>query len=297
MSQGLRADTPVPAGPEPTGNHPSDPVLDCGLARSAPVAMTIAGSDASGGAGLQADLKTFHQFGVFGLAVPTLITVQNTLGIQQVHPVGADLVRAQLDCVAEDIRPAAVKTGALGQTETVRAVADWSRGLGAPLVVDPVMLSSDGRSLASEDAIKAIVRDLLPLCDLVTPNLREASVLSGIKVQSVGQMREAAKRISGLGAPNVVVKGGHLDGDAVDVMWAQGQVREYRSRRVESTSTHGTGCTYSAAITALLARGNVLEEAIGEAKQYVTEAIRTAPDLGSGHGPLNHHATPASGSG
>ena len=255
--------------------------------------MTIAGSDPSGGAGLQADLKTFHQFGVFGLAVPTLITVQNTRGVRAVHPLGPDLVRAQLDCVGEDIPPSAAKSGALGQAGTVIAVAEWARSSGTTLVVDPVMLSTDGQSLASEAAVEAMIEHLLPLCHLVTPNLREASVLAGIDVSRVNEMRKAAERIAGLGARNVLVKGGHLQGDPIDVLWLAGEFRDYASRRIGTTSTHGTGCTYSAAITALLAHGHSLEEAVGGAKRYVTAAIRTAPGLGNGYGPLNHHVVSA----
>lgn len=251
--------------------------------------MTIAGSDPSGGAGLQADLKTFHQFGVFGLAVPTLITVQNTRGVREVHPLGPDLVRAQLDCAGEDIPPTAAKSGALGQADTVIAVAEWARSSGTTLVVDPVMVSTHGRSLASEDAVEAMIAHLLPVCHLVTPNLREAAVLAGIDVSRIDEMRNAAERIAGLGARNVLVKGGHLQGDAVDVLWLSGEFRKYASQRVETTSTHGTGCTYSAAITALLAHGRPIEDAVAGAKRYVTEAIRTAPGLGSGSGPLNHH--------
>ena len=253
--------------------------------------MTVAGSDPSGGAGLQADLKTFHQFGVFGLAVPTLITVQNTLGIREVHALGPDLVSAQLGYVADDIPPNAAKSGALGEAGTVIAVAEWVRNSATTLVVDPVMLSTHGQSLASRAAVEAMIKHLLPICHLVTPNLREAAVLSGIEVSGVAGMREAAERIAGLGARNILVKGGHLDGDAVDVMWFGGELRDYTSKRIETTSTHGTGCTYAAAITALLARGRPLEDAVEGAKRYVTEAIRTAPGLGSGHGPLNHHVS------
>lgn len=255
--------------------------------------MTIAGSDPSGGAGLQADLKTFHQFGVFGLAVPTLITVQDTRGVRELHPLEPDLVRAQLSCVGEDIPPSAAKSGALGQADTVIAVAEWARDSGTTLVVDPVMLSTHGQTLASEAAVEAMIEHLLPICHLVTPNLREAAVLAGIDVSRVNEMRKAAKRIGGLGARNVLVKGGHLRGDAVDVLWTGGEFRDYVSQRIETASTHGTGCTYSAAITALLARGRALNDAVEDAKRYVTEAIRTAPGLGRGSGPLNHHVISA----
>ncbi len=265
-------------------------MLDCGVALSVPVAMTVAGSDPSGGAGLQADLKTFHQFGVFGLAVPTLITVQNTSAVREVHPLDPELVRAQLACVYEDIPAAAAKAGALGEAGTVVAVAEWARESKTLLVVDPVMLSTHGQRLASDSAVEALIRQLLPLCHLVTPNLREAAALAGIEVNDIHGMRAAAERIAGLGARNVLVTGGHLDGDPTDLMWVDGEIRTYAARRIETTSTHGTGCTYSAAITALLALGRPVADAVAEAKLFVTEAIRTAPRLGRGHGPLNHHA-------
>lgn len=267
-------------------------VVDCGVHPAEPVALTIAGSDPSGGAGLQADLKTFHQHRVFGLAVPTVVTVQNTCGVREVHPLGPDLVRAQLACIQEDIPACAAKTGALGDERTVEAVAEWAGHCGVPVIVDPVMLSTSGVRLTSESAVEAIVRRLLPVCSLVTPNLNEAATLSGRPVGSEREMAEAARHIARLGPPNVLVKGGHLDGDAVDVLWAEGEIDTYRAERVRTAGTHGTGCTYSAAIAALLALGRPLREAIALAKLYITEAIRTAPRLGNGNRPLNHHARP-----
>ncbi len=268
-------------------------MLDCGVLRSVPVALTIAGSDPSGGAGLQADLKTFHQFGVFGLAAPTLITVQNTRGVRAVHSLAPALIRDQLACVQDDIPPTAAKTGALGHADTVAVVADWARATGTPLVVDPVMITSHGDRLTSEDAMEAMADRLLPTCRLVTPNLHEASMLAGVAIRGLEGMRTAAERIARFGVRNILVKGGHLEGDPIDVLWCDGEMRTLHARRIETTSTHGTGCTYSAAIAALLALGRPLIEAVTDAKQFVSMAIESAPRLGEGHGPLNFHADPS----
>lgn len=264
-------------------------VLDSGL-QQPPVAITIAGSDPSGGAGLQADLKTFHQFGVYGMAVPTLLTVQNTRAVESVLELDPDLVRAQLECIGRDIPAAAGKTGALGRAGTVRAVADWAKAHEVRLVVDPVMVSTHGDALVSTSALGAIVRHLLPVSFLVTPNLHEAGSLAGLDVGDIASMRVAAERISALGARRVLVKGGHLGGDAVDLLWIDGETSTYSSERIRTSCTHGTGCTYSAAIAALLAQGRAPADAVARAKRYLTEAIRTAPRLGGGQGPVNHHA-------
>ena len=264
--------------------------LECQNGRVPPVALTIAGSDPSGGAGIQADLKVFHQFGAYGEAVITLVTVQNTAAVSRVECLTADLVLEQLQAVLEDIPPQAAKTGALGNREIVEAVAAAAAGFDFPLVVDPVMLSKHGAPLVSEDACEAIVRRLLPRAFLVTPNLHEASVLAGIPVGNVSDMRRAAKRIAALGAHAVLVKGGHLADAATDVLLVGGKFHEFPAKRIETRHTHGAGCTYSAAITAALARGLELPEAVRQAKAYLTEALRTAPGLGHGAGPLNHHA-------
>jgi hydroxymethylpyrimidine/phosphomethylpyrimidine kinase len=255
-----------------------------------PIALTIAGSDPSGGAGIQADVKTFHQLGAYGEAVITLLTVQNTVALEHVEFLPAVLVLHQLRAVLDDIPPNAAKTGALGNRSIVEAVARAAADFRFPLVVDPVILSQHGRPLTSDDAVNAIREELLPQASLVTPNLAEAEALTGLEVRNLEGMRRAARRLHDMGAKAVLVKGGHLEGDAVDLFFTSGVTREFRAARIETRHTHGTGCTYSAAITAELARGALLEDAVERAKAFVTEAIRSAPGLGRGSGPLNHHA-------
>jgi hydroxymethylpyrimidine/phosphomethylpyrimidine kinase len=251
-----------------------------------PIALTIAGSDPGGGAGIQADLKTFHQLGVYGTSAITLVTVQNTVRVSRVELLVASLVAEQIDAVLEDLPPSAIKTGALGSAEIVEAVA--SRAFKGPLVVDPVTISKHGYPLLNSAARDAMRTLLLPRAALVTPNLDEAAQLTGIAVDCPESMKEAARRIADLGPRAVLVKGGHLEGDALDILFAGGQFTDFRSPRIETGHTHGTGCTYSAAIAAFLAHGRGLEEAVGAAKAFITEAIRTAPGLGGGAGPLNH---------
>lgn len=256
-----------------------------------PVALSIAGSDPSGGAGIQADLKTFHRLGVYGEAVITLITVQNTRGLHRVEVLAADLVAEQLHAVISDIPPKAAKTGALGSRAVMEMVAEAAANFAFPLVVDPVMISSQGAPLLDEEARKTFAAKLLPRAFLLTPNLDEAPALSGMPVTDVESMTQAGRRLVEMGAANVLVKGGHLEGDAIDVLVTRaGERREFRAPRIATQHTHGTGCTYSAAITAELAKGRSLVEAIEIAKGFVTAAIRTNPGLGAGSGPLNHFA-------
>ncbi len=256
------------------------------------IALSIAGSDPSGGAGLQADLKTFHRLGVYGEAVVTLITVQNTQGVTRVEVLAPDLVLEQIHAVCSDIPPHAAKLGALGNLAVVEAVAAAAQSFPFPLVIDPVMISKHGAPLMEEAAQRALAACLIPRAFLLTPNLEEASVLAGFPVTDIASMRKAAEKLASMGAKNVLIKGGHLDADdAVDVLFEPGHgFHEFSSPRIASRHTHGTGCTYSAAIAAELAKGSVLRDAIGKAKEFITEAIRTAPGLGSGTGPLNHHA-------
>lgn len=263
-----------------------------------PVALTIAGSDPSGGAGIQADLKTFHQFGAYGEAVITLLTVQNTLGVYRVEMLPPDLVVEQLARTIEDIPPAAAKTGALGNAGIVEAVAFQAASFHFPLVVDPVMISKHGAPLLDPDARRAIQVCLLPHAALVTPNLHEAAALIGRSVETADGMKDAAQRIAEFGVRAVLVKGGHLAEDAVDILWDGERFHEFPSERIDTPHTHGTGCSYAAAITARLASGDDLVAAVSTAKQWITEAIRTNPGLGGGQGPVNHlQPAPVSSSG
>jgi len=255
-----------------------------------PVALTVAGSDASGGAGIQADLKVFQQFGVYGEAAITLLTVQNTCGVQRVECLPGELVADQIRAVIDDIPPAAAKTGALGNRAIIEAVAELAGQFPFPLVVDPVLVSKNGAPLLASEAVDALKHRLLPHAFLLTPNLEEAALITGLEVRDASSMREAARKLAALGPRAVLVKGGHLQGDAIDILFQAGAWREFRAPRINSRNTHGTGCTFSAAITAALALGCDLEAAIGRAKHYITEAIRTSPALGKGVGPVNHWA-------
>lgn len=257
-----------------------------------PVALTIAGSDPSGGAGLQADLKTFHRHAVYGASVVTLVTVQNTRSVDAVEILPPALVVAQLDSVLADIPPAAAKTGALGNAAVIAAVAARLAPTAFPLVVDPVMVSKHGAALVADDAVRALVRDLLPRATLVTPNLPEAARLAGFPVDDVASMERAARAIHALGPAHVLVKGGHLEGDAVDLLLSEGRVTLHAAPRIPSRHTHGTGCTLSAAIAARLARGEGVAAAVGAACGFIRRAIAGAPGLGGGCGPVDHFADP-----
>ena len=249
-----------------------------------PVALTIAGSDPSGGAGLQADLKTFHQFGVYGEAVVTLITVQNTMGVERVETLAPDLVLGQIRAILADIPPTAAKIGALGNAEVMDALAEMAKGFEFPLVVDPIMFSKNGASLGGASS-------LIARAYLLTPKLEEASALVGFPVNDRDSMHRAAEALAAMGARNVLIKGGHLAGDALDLLYLEGGgEQELSAARIDTPHTHGTGCTYSAAITAELAKGTGLVQAVSLAKTFVTEAIRSNPGLGRGSGPLNHFA-------
>ena len=256
-----------------------------------PIALTIAGSDSGGSAGIQADLKTFHTFRVYGTSVVTAVTAQNTRAVEAVHPIPVETVQNQIDAVVTDLRPAALKTGMLASADLVSAVADkLGQHRLRPYVMDPVMVATSGDRLLDEGAVNVLKNDLLPLADIVTPNLHEAALLTGLAVVSVDDMRAAAERILGYGAGAVLVKGGHLQGDAVDVLASPDGERIWRRPRIESRHIHGTGCTLAAAITAGLARGDELEVAVDRAGLFVARAIAEAPGLGQGHGPINHFA-------
>jgi hydroxymethylpyrimidine/phosphomethylpyrimidine kinase len=259
------------------------------------IALTIAGSDSGGGAGIQADLKTFAAAGVYGTSAITAITAQNTVGVTAWEPVSTDLVIAQIEAVAGDLPPDAVKTGMLATAAIVEAVAAAIEGLDLPqLVVDPVMVAKGGDRLLREDAIGAIKAHLLKLAEVVTPNIPEAEVLSGMAIASERDMIAAGERIRALGPRVVIIKGGHLDpavmgAEIVDiVVYGDGDIFKVRGPRIETRHTHGTGCTFASAIAAQLALKRGIEEAVLWAREYLEGAIRHAPGLGAGHGPLNH---------
>jgi hydroxymethylpyrimidine/phosphomethylpyrimidine kinase len=259
------------------------------------VALTIAGSDSGGGAGVQADLKTFEAFGVFGTSAITAVTAQNTLGVQAALPLPTDLVIAQILAVADDLAPSAVKTGMLATAGIASAVAGVIADLEmSSLVVDPVMVATSGERLLEEDAARVIRARLLPLATLVTPNLAEAELLTGSDVRNKRQMSAAARRLVEAGASAALVKGGHLVGDEiVDVLWDGTSETVWEAVRLPGANTHGTGCTLSAAITAGLAAGSALIPAVDEAIAYTRRAIASAPGLGRGRGPLDHRGAAA----
>jgi hydroxymethylpyrimidine/phosphomethylpyrimidine kinase len=255
-----------------------------------PIALTIAGSDSGGGAGIQADLKTFQHFGVFGTSAITAITAQNTRGVARWIAVPVEMVEEQIDAVAGDLRPSASKTGMLADAAIVSAVAvSVRRHALAPLVVDPVMVSASGDTLLNANAVAAMRELLIPLATLITPNLDESEILVGETVRDVEAMERAGRMLVAQGATAALIKGGHLVGDAaIDVLVHGERVRTFTHPRIDTQHTHGTGCTLSAAITALLARGRELDTAVEQSIEWVHRAIRTAPNIGGGHGPLNH---------
>ncbi len=255
---------------------------------SRPCALTIAGSDSSAGAGIQADLKTFAALGVYGLSAITAITAQNTQGVQAAYELPTDLIEAQIDAVLEDIGAAAAKTGMLSSAAIIECVARCAAKWRLRLVVDPVMVAKSGDRLLRPEAVDALRERLLPLAEVVTPNLGEAEVLTGIQIKTQAEMRSAAGRIRELGPRYVVVKGGHLVGEPTDILYDGARFYELPGERIETRHTHGTGCTFSAAIASYLARGLETPEAVAAAKRYITEAIRHAPGIGHGHGPTGH---------
>ena len=255
-----------------------------------PTALTIAGSDSGGGAGIQADLKTFAAHGVHGVCAVTAVTAQNTVGVAAIEAIGALVVTAQIETVVADFDVRAIKTGMLPNREVVTAVCDALETFAdLPLVVDPVMVATSGDRLLDDDAIKLIRTRLLPYARLVTPNWAEAEVLAEIPIVSLDDARRAASRMRAGGVGAVVITGGHLAGpESVDLLDVGGVVTELRGPRLESCSTHGTGCTFAAAVAAAFARGLGVGDAVMRAKRYVEGAIRHAEPLGRGHGPVNH---------
>jgi hydroxymethylpyrimidine/phosphomethylpyrimidine kinase len=253
--------------------------------------LTIAGSDSGGGAGIQADLKTITVLGGFGMSVITALTAQNTLGVQGVYEIPVEFIEKQFDSVATDIGVDAAKTGMLSSSEITRCVAKKIRQYKIrKLVVDPVMVAKGGSPLLRDEARGALVKELIPLALVVTPNIPEAEILAGMRIVTRDNMKKAAVKIHKLGARNVVVKGGHLDGDAMDLLFDGKTFYEFATKRIDTKHTHGTGCTFASAIATGLARGYGVLEAVKRAKDYVTEAILFGIAIGGGQGPVNHVA-------
>lgn len=258
-----------------------------------PIALTIAGSDPSGAAGIQADLKTFHRFGVYGQAVVSLLTVQNGRGVLEVEPVRSELVVAQLVAVLDELPPQVLKTGALGAAATLAAIAEVVRDRALPLVVDPVLRPTAGAPFTSDDMARAYLDVLAPHALLLTPNALEATELSGVEVVDEASAQAAAERLLRSGVRAVLVKGGHLTGEPVDVLvMATGERFSYRAPRVERPRIRGTGCTYSAAIAALLACGRTLPDAVGEARAWLARVFASPLTFDTARGPLNHFIPP-----
>ena len=254
-----------------------------------PKAMTIAGSDSGGGAGIQADLKTFSALGVYGSSTLTAITAQNTVGVTKVHEIPIDIIVAQIHAVLSDIGADAVKTGMLASSAIVETVAEeMERRQVRRLVVDPVMVAKSGDRLLREDAVEALRTRLVPLAAVVTPNIPEAEALTGLRIETGEDVRRAAEAIVQLGARAVVVKGGHREGPAVDVFYDGTRFQEFSAPRIDTVNTHGTGCTFASAVAVGLAKGLEVVESVELAKDYVTEAIRRSFPVGQGHGPLHH---------
>lgn len=253
-------------------------------------ALTIAGSDCSGGAGIQADIKTMTMNGVYAMSAVTALTAQNTTGVTGIQESSPEFLEMQLDAVFEDIYPDAVKIGMVASGELIRAIADRLRHYDAGnVVIDPVMVSTSGSALMRNDAVDTLVKELLPLATLVTPNIPEAEVLSGRSITSKEDMIEAAKQIGDENHCAVLLKGGHSVNDANDLLYAEGRLTWFQGKRIDNPNTHGTGCTLSSAIASNLAKGFSLEESVERAKSYISEALGAMLDLGKGSGPMQHN--------
>ncbi|KGX84983.1 bifunctional hydroxymethylpyrimidine kinase/phosphomethylpyrimidine kinase [Pontibacillus litoralis] len=255
-------------------------------------ALTIAGSDSGGGAGIQADLKTFQELGAYGMSVITAITAQNTTGVHGVYPVQKQGIKDQLDAIGKDLPPQALKTGMLGSAEVIETIAEKIAHYQWPhVVVDPVMVAKGGAKLLQADAVQAIMDHLLPVATVVTPNIPEAEVLANMSITSLEDRKRAAEQIASYGVEVVIIKGGHDDSaTAIDLIYTNGQFEQLEGKRYSTNNTHGTGCTFSAAITAQLAKGSSITEAVKVAKQFIELAIKEDLHIGSGHGPTNHWA-------
>lgn len=254
-----------------------------------PVVLTVAGSDSGAGAGIQADLKTFAALGVYGTSVVTAVTSQNTMSVLGIENISLESIESQLEAVISDIGFDSVKTGMLSNPDVVGVVSKMlATDNSKPVVVDPVMVSKSGDRLLDNDAVQAILDKLLPLATVLTPNVPEAEVLSGMKIRTLGDVKVAAYKIVSLGAKTVVIKGGHLRGRPKDIFFDGDAYHEFTAQRIETKNTHGSGCTFASALAAGLAKNMNLLDAVRAAKEYVTDAIKYAYDIGHGHGPLNH---------
>jgi hydroxymethylpyrimidine/phosphomethylpyrimidine kinase len=255
-------------------------------------ALTIAGSDSGGGAGIQADLKTFQELGTYGMSAITAVTAQNTLGVHGVYPVSIEGIVKQIDAIGEDLGTDALKTGMLFSSEVIEAVSERIHHYGwHNVVVDPVMIAKGGAKLLQNEAVRAMKEKLIPLTAVITPNIPEAEVLTDMKIHSIDDRREASKILMDMGAKSVVIKGGHADdGEVIDLFYDGTSFEELVSPRIDTSHTHGTGCTFSAAITAQLANGQSMKGAVVTAKEFIRAAIEDELGIGSGHGPTNHWA-------
>lgn len=251
--------------------------------------LTIAGSDSSGGAGIQADLKTFSAIGTYGMSVITAITAQNTEGVFAVEELSREIIKKQIQVIFADIEPAAVKIGMVSSAEIILDIVEMLKRYNPKyLVVDPVMISKSGYSLLKPEAKGNLIRYLIPMAYLITPNVPEAEEITGIEIKSLDDMKMVGEKILALGPKYVLMKGGHLEGDAIDVLIGKDVFEVYKSKRINKKNTHGTGCTISSAITAHLALGYDIKEAVALSKKYITEAIEHSFDIGHGVGPVNH---------
>ena len=252
-------------------------------------ALTIAGSDCSGGAGIQADLKTMTTNGVYAMSVITALTAQNTTGVRAIQETTPAFLKQQIDAIFEDIFPDAVKIGMVANSELIRVIAERLRFFDAKnIVVDPVMVATSGSALMKNDAVQTLIEELLPIAALVTPNIPEAEILSGLKIENREEMLTAARKIGDTYHCSVLLKGGHSINDANDLLYADGEMVWFEGRRIDNPNTHGTGCTLSSAIAANLAKGCTLSESVQKAKEYISGALSAMLDLGEGSGPMNH---------
>ena len=253
-------------------------------------ALTIAGSDSSGGAGIQADIKSISANGVYAMSVITAITAQNTMGVFDIQDVSPEMIEKQIDVIFDDIKVDAVKIGMVSKIESIKAISKALRRIDnlPKIVLDPVMVSTSGYKLLSDDAKDTLIKELFPLATLITPNILEAKEILGIKIENVDDMKEAATRLNKLGSKAVLVKGGHLKGEATDLLYDGVEFTYFKQERINTKNTHGTGCTLSSAIAANLAKGMTMKEAVSIGKEYITKAIENSFELGKGAGPTNH---------